>query len=167
MDQIVQFIKEYNEVEQKYYRAIYTDQQGDEIKQLREEMMQFFSYGHHLPAPPFVDILREEWFEEGPEEIEKLNPRYLYQIKKYTHSDYGELYKVYLGNEKGLDDYYILYYIASIENTLKIISFYITDSEGGFEYIKGKEIKGLGKPLEIMKIRKPTADYNIKEYESE
>ncbi|NEP89924.1 MAG: hypothetical protein F6K18_25595 [Okeania sp. SIO2C2] len=102
----------------------------------------------------------------------QLRPRILFQAKHYKHPTFGDLYGFYMSDYQNtsLLSYNCCFYIAPIDDSLKIISKYVADpaSENvSWEYLCGIELETLGELVELLKFTAPERCADLADYDAE
>lgn len=167
MHDVEQFVRDFLSDEYKLRVACYKEPDNLKFEQMRSEHNAKF-YAEDLET----FIRRPEkpdpsWYEDGAKYLSALQERILFQIKKLSDEKSNVIYSVYLSSEhKGDQSYFELYFLKETSQGLRITSIYVTDNEGGFEYLDGEEV---GEPLKLIKTVKyqpPSDPADLEEYES-
>jgi hypothetical protein len=108
------------------------------------------------------------WFEDGTKYIKGLKKKLIFQVKKYFDQNKNDITCIYVSSEHKEDNsYFEKYFIKIINNQLKIVSIYVTNNEGGFEYLDGQEFDTSLKLLKSIKFQPPSDPADLEEYNSE
>jgi hypothetical protein len=110
-----------------------------------------------------------EWFEEAKEYLEITQKR---KIIEFTNSqDSQNYYAAYLNSKQPNDNtYFEMLITQKASESFLIVSSYITDFDGWFEYSMGEDFGELKRPLKVLKVMKfiaPEKEEDFEEYNSE
>jgi hypothetical protein len=121
----------------------------------------------------YIDIKRKNsvdkiWFDNAIGFLRGTQKRIIFQVKKYLLVKSKPLYSAYLSSaDSGGDTYFLLVFCTKTENSFKIVSSYLTDHEGYFDYHDGVEFDELPEPIKVIKLQPPTDPADLEEYNSE
>ena len=120
MEEIIRFIQNFVAKEYEVMIQIRTESDTSLIETNLNSLNQFFQ---DLDSGLYLSSSRR--LEERDTVLKLFQPRVLFQIKQYTHSTLGSIYRVYLSSPfRGDHSYFSNFYIANTEQGLKIISLY-------------------------------------------
>jgi hypothetical protein len=180
MEEVIRFIQNFIIREYEVMIQIRTESNTHLVAINLKILNQFFQglySGLHLSS------LRT--LEERNTVLAQLQPRMLFQIKQYTHSTLGTIYRIYLSSPfRGGCNYFTNVYIANTQKGLKIIARYnlCNDCNGmgnrtgvvcnechglGWNWRGGQQLYPLGEPIAVWKFAPPIDLQHLQEYESE
>lgn len=133
-----------------------------------------------------LGILGDDWFETGKRILERYRPRTLFQVKHYTHSELGDLFRAYVSEPDAFmgKAYSASFYATQVEDTLRVISLYFICDEcemtgtvqgapcpecqgTGWRFMEGRRIGPPGTLVGVRKLQPPSRPEQLKEYEAE
>lgn len=173
MDEIVAFVERYAQAEYEEQIASYTEKKYsvymDKQKAVKAFMEPTVTSGFSRTA-----FESDAYFGQFAPKAERLAPRTLFQIKKFAHPKYVDVWQAYVsGDHRGDADYDRSIYVAKVGDELKIVAIYVLDpeaeDEGELLWIRyrGSKLQHLGEPLEVKKIKPPTFELHREEYDAQ
>lgn len=180
MEEVVELIQNFVVQEYEVLIKIRTESDVPLIEMKLNALNQFFQ-GFGFTSDLTISSSRN--LEEREAVISQLQSRVLFQIKQYTHSTFGDIFRVYLSSPfRGDNSYFSNFYIAKTDKGLKIISRYnicsncngqgnrsglICDECHGFgwNWRGGVEIDFLGELVSLQKFTPPIDKQHLQDYD--
>jgi hypothetical protein len=158
------FVKnEYN-----LWKLAYTEENSELFWSERDKfILQFYSDGMETDVRRRKNI-DKEWLITAKEYLEAIQERKIFQIKIYKNIKYDYIASLYLSSKhSGGNNYFEMLILGLKNDSIKIISSFLTDNEGYFDYHDGIEFDELPNPIKIIKFQTPDDPADLEEYLSE
>lgn len=185
MEKMIEWMNDFIADDHGVTLARLTERDHEKYCQLREALLPFYCEGVDDGQYRHPDQ-DEETFQINAVRVEqgKVVPRALFQIKRYRHPRWGDLYRAYLGPDELFPRppiYDQNLFIAPVDGRFKIIAVYkfnrfperrrekfIIDNGLCWNYRSGEPIKTLGALQETLKFQVPDDRHGaLKEYNAE
>jgi hypothetical protein len=168
------FFKSFVEKEYQLWQICYQDTVDDFFWKARDRFQEKFYSGPDLET----EIRRmknpdKEWLEDAKEYLAVTFMRKIFQVKALINPKNPDetVYLAYISTkQKNSKSYFELAIASQFDGQLKIISSYITNHAGWFEYNMGIDFGELKPPLnalEVIKYMAPENEADLEEYDSE
>lgn len=149
MQEAIDFMQKFLQMEYEVKIKCYTEMDRKKFNELLQSFQALSNLDYSFPLYSPERQSWEAFSEKGLRATENLIPCKLYLVKKYTNKQYQEIYKCYTsGNKDYSNDILFLYYVAKVDGSFKVVSMYIPDDKGGWEFLKGEKLTAKGKLLE-------------------
>jgi hypothetical protein len=184
LDSAKEFIEIFLDKEFEIIKLISLEPDREKVHAEFKIFLSFFVKGARKdPSIVLNEDIDKKWENEGKDRLKRKSRRKLFQIKEYSHTDLGSIYRCYMSDlnvpYQNEYEYFQNYFVAKINNDFKIISTYglkIRDVDEDrelsvglkdFRYFSGVEFKKLDKPIDILKIFPPVKPNHLAEYNKE
>lgn len=149
------------------------DEEG--FKQEAAKMNAFFKLDIFYPegAPPRIKRAHrpgEPAFAELAEQLQNKAVRKLFLVRAYEHSEWGVIYRIYVGTDRKTgSQYFFSYYLTKVAEGYKIIAQYlINDNHTSWEWSQGVRLHK--QPMTfagVWRFTEPTKEKDQEDYSSE
>ncbi len=187
MEEVIKVIEEFVPKEYAAWLAFYGEPDDSIFRQKVADVMHFAAPDEDVylgfSRPPDIgeaSLLRMK------ETLARVVPRVLFQVKRYTHPELGELYRAYLSGKftYSASKYSSILYLARTGSEIRIVSVdgrciscagrgsigeepCAECGATGWTHAGGRKLTTFGELMEVRKVRPPANPANLTEYESE
>lgn len=168
MEEIIAFLKAFIEAENKFLLSLYGEINNNKYDAATANLYKFYAKGLS-PGAGRPDPLPVSWKKTGTEKIKTIIKRSLFQVKEIEHEKFEVLFAAYLSLPSlyAKEDYFSIFYVSKVNDTLKLISKYDIVPESKklqWEWTQGYQFDSFGGVKSVKKIMSPNKTRDLTDY---